>query len=338
MSRDIEVEEIMNNDSFITGILEPYQPQLPIETLVQEVNKLYHAVEARDYDQRHPEVHQQLPAIWQEMIEKALGNSQSVTWDILDFGCGTGFESEQILNSIPCENISNLTCYDPSPEMLERCRAKISPLFPKATFTSDLSDILSQSISYNLLATNSLLHHLPDPLGTINTVLAKLTPDAIWLAGHEPSSRFYRNPECAEIYEAFLQERSWKKYLDMENYITRFKRLVGAEQDPATAAAKSAFQQGLFKQQPSALAINRIVDFHVAHSFEEASKGRGFDFELMQKDFSSTWQLHWVKSYSFMGGFYDGDLSKKWQRKSQDIAHRFPLDGSNFCMVWRRVS
>ncbi|NJK52294.1 MAG: hypothetical protein HC936_04730 [Leptolyngbyaceae cyanobacterium SU_3_3] len=46
----------MTNTDFITTVLAPYQPQLPMEELVLEVNRLYHAVEAQDYDDRHPEV------------------------------------------------------------------------------------------------------------------------------------------------------------------------------------------------------------------------------------------------------------------------------------------
>lgn len=327
----------MKNSDYVINLLAPYEPQLPIEQLVMEINKLFHAAEASDYDRRHPEVYNQLPPLWQEMIQQALERSQSKVWRIFDFGCGTGFEAEQLIHNLRPGAIAQLTCYDPSPDMLERCRAKISPLFPNALFISDLKDCPANIASYNLLTTNSLLHHLPDPLLTISNLLPLLTSDVIWIAGHEPSSRFYKSPECMKMYNQFLQERKWSKFLSLEKYFEKLKQIVGLESEPAEQAAKQAFHQGLFKKQPPALVIDRLVDFHVAHSLEEATTGRGFDFEILQQDWMKSWELVWVKTYSFMGAFYEQDLNEKWASYCQDISCKFPKDGANFCTIWRRV-
>jgi len=326
----------MTNTDFITKILAPYQPQLPTEELVLEVNRLYHAVEAQDYDDRHPEVHGQLPPIWKEMADYAAKTAEVKEWRILDFGCGTGFEAEQLIRYLPQGSIAQLTCYDPSPEMLDRCRAKITPLFSDTVFVSDLSSQSDDQQPYNLLATNSLLHHLPNPLGTINHLLPQLTENVLWLAGHEPSSRFYKNAECARLYENFSQQKQWSRFLSVENYFTKAKQLVGLRSNPSKEAAKAAFHKGLFKQQPSPFVVGRLVDFHVAHSLEEASQGRGFDFKSMQQEFADSWQLEWVKTYSFMGSSYEQDLSSRWSDASREMAQKFPDDGANFCTVWRR--
>lgn len=327
----------MGNTNLMTGILAPFQPQLPLEELVLEVNQLYHAVEARDYDQRHPEVREQLPPLWQEMIDQAHLNRQPEQWRILDFGCGTGFEAEQLIRNLPQGSIGQLICYDASPEMLAQCRANIAPLCPTARFTSNLRAIPTEQ-PFNLLVTNSLLHHLPDPLATIHGLSSLLDQEAFWLAGHEPSSRFYRNQECQKLYNLFLQERQWRKFLSPERYLQRLRQAFGLESNPANRAAKEAFRKGLFKQKPSALAIGRLVDFHVAHSLEEATSGRGFDIELMQTDFAADWQLVWLKTYSFMGAFYEGSLPKHWQQSCYNLGQRFPKDGANFCTIWRRVA
>ncbi len=328
---------MMNTHSYMTSLLEPYQPQLPISELVVEVNRLYHAFEAHDYDRNHPEVHKQLPPLWQEMIENALEQYESPVWRILNFGCGTGFEAEQLVRNLPQGTIAQLTCYDPSAEMLERCRVRIAPLFPKAFFYSDLKALQASSEPYNLLATNSLLHHLPAPITTINSLLPLLAPEAIWLSGHEPSSRFYKNVECMRMYDAFLQERKWRKFLSPENYLRRLKQSFGLESNPGKQAAKEAFRTGLFQKRPSAFAIGMLVDFHVAHSLEEAAWGRGLDFESMQRDFAGLWNLIWVKTYSFMGPFYEGNLPDKWVRSCREVACKFPKDGANFSTVWRRA-
>jgi SAM-dependent methyltransferase len=325
------------NTTFLEDILKPYQPQLPIDELILAVNRLFHEFEAKDYDRIHPEIHQQLPPIWHEMLDRATSTTETQVWRILDFGCGTGFEAEQLIKTLPPGSIAELTCYDPSPEMLAYCRSKIAPLLPTATFTTDLNSIsINAGKSYNLLVTNSLLHHLPDPIITINNLLSLLTADAIWLAGHEPSSRFYKNPECLQLCNEFEQEAKWKKFLSLSRYVYAIEQLIGLKTHPLNQAALAAFNRGLFKQKPPKIVIDRIVDFHVAHSPAEADSGRGLDFEIMEQKLINEWQLIWAKTYSFMGSHYDGDLPKKWSQRSEKLGKNFPKDGANFCTAWQR--
>jgi hypothetical protein len=79
-----------------------------------------------------------------------------------------------------------------------------------------------------------------------------------------------------------------------------------------------------------------LVDFYVAFSPEEALSGRGLDHEQLACDFVGAWTLSWVRSYGFMGEFYDGDLPGKWARLCRRLRTQYPLDGANFCAVWSR--
>ncbi|HEY3374474.1 MAG TPA: class I SAM-dependent methyltransferase [Candidatus Aquicultor sp.] len=329
----------MANTQYAADFLQSYGPQLPINELVIEMNKLYHACEASIYDTQHPEIHDQLPLLWQEMIEHSLQQYPNRAWRILDIGCGTGFEAKQLIQNLPQGSIESIVCYDPSLEMLDSCHSAISPIFPKAFFCSDLGVVPANQGPYNLLATNSLLHHLPNPKETINHVLPLLARNAIWLAGHEPSNRFYSNRECMENYERFLGEKrknEWRRYFSPEKYLRRFKRMVGLENDFVNQIANEALHRGLFKRKPSASAIDLLVDFHVAHTIEEAEAGRGFDFEVLQQNFDGFWCLIYVKSYSFMGPYYEGNLSNRWLYLCRNLAYKFPMDGANFCSVWAR--
>jgi SAM-dependent methyltransferase len=327
----------MKNNEYVINLLAPYKPQLPLEELVIEVNKLFHASEADNYDKRHPEIHQQLPPIWEEMLLKALELSNSKELRILDFGCGTGFEAEQLIRHIPKGFIKKITCYDPSQEMLENCQKKIYPLCPDSVFTSNICD-LQAGETYNLIITNSLLHHLPEPLETINSLLPLLSHEAIWLAGHEPSNRFYKSPKCMEFYESYSKSNRWRKYLSLNKYMNRLKVLLEISDEPTVFAAKQAYQRGIFKHEPPPMIIDRIVDFHVAHSNEEVKNGRGFDYEILEKEWSKTWILQWVKTYSFTGINYEEEIPSYWIKKSSNLAQKFPKDGANFCAIWRRRS
>src|SRR5262245_10767078 len=91
-------------------LLAPYGPRLPLPDLVYRVNQLFHACEARDYDRRHTEIHDQLPALWREMIAVAAAAPPEGGWTILDFGCGTGFAATQLLEALPTTRIRSLVC------------------------------------------------------------------------------------------------------------------------------------------------------------------------------------------------------------------------------------
>ena len=320
----------------VLHLAERYEPQRPINDLIVELNRLYHDYEARTYDSYHPEINAQLQPIWQQMVQIASGLQPDKTFRVLDFGCGTGFEASQLLAHLQQGTITQLVCYDPSPQMLGRCRLRIGSLAPQASFTTELADIERPDNAFNLVITNSLLHHLPDPLQTIMGLVPWLAPGAIWLSGHEPSKRFYRNSDCDRTYKVYLAEKRWRKYLSPGRYYRRLKT-VPFGGSPARRTAIAAVNAGLFKKRPPASLIVRLVDFHVPSSAEETESGRGFDFESMQQTLADSWALRWIQTYSFMGPEYEGRLPRRWSRSCQNLAVRFPLDGANFCSVWQRL-
>jgi trans-aconitate methyltransferase len=325
-------------------LLQPYQPRLPLHQLVEEVNALYHAFEAHDYDQRHPELFQQIPRFWQGMVLLAQAIHPAARWHVLDFGCGTGFEALQLLRWLRPGTLAHLTCYDPSPEMLARCRDRVGPLAPNATFCTTLEEVRTAAPAggYNLLATNSLLHHLPDPPGVLRELLPLLGSDALWLAGHEPSRRFYDNPACRRVYTHFLRERYWRRLVSPRTYIRRARHTVrlacGWASDPAAQTAREAYRRNLFGVKPPPEIIHSLVDFHVVRPSQPTSFERGFDVVQMQTELAQTWQLRWLKTYSFMGYYYEGDLPRFWQQQARRLAAAFPTDGANFCALWQRAA
>ena len=322
--------------------LEPFEPRLPLDRLVVEVNKIFHAFEAPDYDRRHPEIHQQLPAYWREMITQAGIAPRVGGWRVLDFGCGTGFASEQILRHLPAEQIASLVCYDLSSEMIDRCREKIVPKFPPAQFTCDAAS-LEDCGPFDVLLTNSLLHHLPDPHATIRQLTDRLTPAHFWLAGHQPSSRYYKNPECLGLYNRYTRAaqgrrgKYWWRNFSPAAWGARWQKTLSKLRSPKRLAARAAYKQGLFGRRPTPQVIDRIVDFHVAHSADEAAAGRGFDIDRLQAEMRGQWQLLWEFSYSYMGTFAETRLAVEWRQTCRQLADEFPRDGANLCTLWRRA-
>jgi trans-aconitate methyltransferase len=318
--------------------LRPYGPQLPLPELVVEMNKIYHRFEAQEFDSIHASEFKQMVPLWREMLDYVRNETPHGPWRILDFGCGTGFEASQVLLSMPHSTIEHLTCYDPSPDMLTKCVSKISPLFPRVSFCSTLEDLPGDEGPYNLLLTNQMLHHLTDVKGTIKSLMLSLSEDAIWISGHEPSSRYFKNPACWAMYGAFLKEYKWRKFLVLEKYIRRFKKVVGLEKNIESLAAQTAVQRGLFKRALPRHLVTLVVDFQSIRSDQEAAElGRGLDFEALKRDFQNLFELIFIKSYNFMGSFEESRLPRKWALMALDVGRRFPRDGSHYSAVWKRV-
>jgi SAM-dependent methyltransferase len=313
----------------IPSWLLPYEPQGSLAVLVEEVNKIYHSFDAKHYDRDHPEIHEQLPPIWAEMIAQL---PCKPSWRVLDFGCGTGFEAEQVLEGLG-QAVEILVAFDPSPEMLDRCKARLAR-FTNAVFCGHLPETCTFG-PFNLLVTNSLLHHLPNIQGTIRSLMPSVASNAFWLAGHEPSSRFYLNPECLRLLNDYSRYRKRVKWLSPSVYIDKFRLMFGRH--PLRLTAMAAVQKGLFKSRPTPLVVDRIIDFQVAHSAEEVTQGRGLDFERMKRDLHPMWRLEWVKSYAYFGAFNPTRVPKYWIGKSQQLVSEFPHDGANFSMVWSRL-
>lgn len=317
----------------IADLMAPFGPALPPARMVEEINRLYHAVGAEVYDRTHPEIHEQLPPIWKSMCGSARELLSSRKLRVLDFGCGTGFEAGQIIENFGADSISEVVCVDASPEMLARCRDRLRRYSVQTRYFGSLEDIEGAGY-FDVFATNSVLHHLPDPVQVVARVRTLLKGNVVWLAGHEPSARFYRNAQCESTFRRYWRWHRAQRLLDPRAYWRRLKEALGFGPGLELAAAQKAVERGLFRRRPRRVVVDRIVDLHVAHSVEEAAKGRGFDFRDLKEVLRPHWHLEWVKTYSFMGPVPETELSTRWCRVAADLARRYPDDGANFSAVW----
>lgn len=325
----------MTNLEYAEALVAPYGPMMPLHELVNELNVLYHEYEARQYDETHPE-HSGLPRVWAEMLAFVVKHSGVTRYRILNIGSGTGFEALQTISALGPSVIERLTCYDPSPAMLQRCRAKVTQVFSTVECRSSFPVHSDAEPQYNLLITNSLLHHIPEPLELIDQAASLMTNDGWWIAGHEPSSRYYQNEECRRMFEWYAGRQRLYKYLSPMAYLNRLMILADFRRAPALEAAVEAYRRGLFRSKPSPRVICKLVDFHVANSAAEASLGRGFDIVELKRQLALRWRVQWIRTYGYMGGFWEGGMRRVWRDRAAALAAAYPMDGANFCAVWSR--
>jgi SAM-dependent methyltransferase len=301
------------------------QPLVPLESLVEEINRIYHSFDAVNYDAEHLEIRLLWPGLWAEMMK----NLPQKKWRILDFGCGTGFEAEQALQTLN-SNTDFIVAYDPSPEMLAQAKRRLGD-DPKVIFSSDQEAIRTHG-PYNLMITNSVLHHLADIEETISNLQSHLSDNAYWLSGHEPSARFYKNAECVHLYQEYAVYQERMKWFRPDRYIGKIKAAFGW--NSLSATAHKALEYGLFAKLPSAIVIDRLVDFHVHHLEDEINAGRGLDLTNIQSALNPQWRLLWSKTYSYLGSFSEYRASRRWVHRAHLLQKKFPADGANFCAIW----
>jgi SAM-dependent methyltransferase len=305
-----------------------YQPLVPLKSLVTEINNIYHSFDATKYDLDHAEIRLLWPDLWVEMLHQL---PQRDSWRVLDFGCGTGFEAEQLLHAFG-SRIDFLVAYDPSQEMLAQSKIRLRNNH-KVIFSDKLDKIRAQA-PCNLLITNSVLHHLADIEEAISGLQGLLSDDAYWLSGNEPSSRFYRNADCVQLFKEYADDRKRTKWFHLDRYIAKVRSVFGM--NSLSATARKALERGLFAMRPSETAIARLVDFHVHHLSDDVNAGRGLDLMKMQLAFSPHWSLLWHKTYSYLGAFSELRAPRQWRDKAMLLKAQFPEDGANFCAVWSR--
>jgi SAM-dependent methyltransferase len=322
-----------NHRGYLETLAAPFQPQRPMEELVVEMNRLFFDTNAHLFEGKHPEIFEQLPPIWKRLMAKVQSGSRA-PWRILDFGSGVGFCGDMALDLLPHGDIERLTSVDFAPAILDLCRERLSRRFPRGEYLRELPAAPPPG-GYNLLLTNAVLHHLADVDRHLAEIERTLAPDAWWVLGHEPSARFYRNPECLRVLAAERKANRWNRFVRPSKYARRLSWLTRGDMNKR--AATRCVELGLFARKPSHVVIDRIVDCGVANSADEAAVGRGYCFEELQRRLAGRWALEMVETYSFMGIHYEGDLTPYWRGQAEQLRRKFPQDGANFCAVWRRV-
>jgi SAM-dependent methyltransferase len=326
--------------------LKAYGPTQPFPVLVVELNKFYHEHEAARYETTHPEIFEQLPALWNEMLDAfdrlesertRSSEAKSRKLRILNIGCGTGFEAEQCLRHFGSDRVERLVCVDPSERMLGQCRRALLPWGKVIQYMTSSSDLDKTGPGFHLLITNAVLHHMPDPIHAIRELAPFLSSDAMWLSGHEPSRRFYHNPDCKSLLLSYNAYNRWKRLSSPRKYLRKILRLTGIEEFPSDYAARRAFEAALFERRPPASLVSRVVDYHVVIADDEGDDTRGFDFTKLESAFVGDWELLQHKTYSFLGPWYEGRLPAYWQAAARGLSEKHPDDGASSCLVWRRA-
>jgi SAM-dependent methyltransferase len=321
-------------------VIAQYQPSVSLPELVKALNICYHEIEAELYDQTHEEIWRQELPILGKLVDMARDGLSGSSLTVLDYGCGTGFGCGQVVKIMGGDRIKELVCVDSSPAMLDKCRERLADVFPRARYSTDPDAFLAGQEwlgRFDVVITNSVLHHVCAWQKLLNRLVEFLKPEGFYVMGHEPSVRFYANPECRMQYEAFLREWRWKKFLDGPNWVRFARRKLGFEPDLRSATARAALAAGLTRRLLPRHVVSDLVDYHVPHFEQGPARAAGLDFRLMERETAGVLNLHAVETYAYMGPFLADRLPRKWRGIGERLVKDYPLDGANFCALWKKI-
>jgi SAM-dependent methyltransferase len=177
----------------------------------------------RRYDRIHPEIFNAVEqARLHASLERAAGAAPGAR--ALDFGCGSGNVTRHLL-----ELGLDVTAADLSPEFLRSVERRFGVQTLRLN-GRDLSGVPDGS--FDLVASYSVLHHVPDYLAAVRELARVVAPGGIVYIDHEANDGFWAPDGCAHhLRQEWAQRRlarpglwnperrRWQRYLMPSKYV-----------------------------------------------------------------------------------------------------------------------
>ena len=178
---------------------------------------------ARKYEKKHAEIFNEIE---QERLFSSLGAAiskiKSAHNDLiaLDFGCGTGNLTK---------HLSELGCHVIAADVSSACVELVlsrnygTKVTGRLLNGKNLDVIPSESV--DMVATYSVLHHVPDYLGILDEFVRVLKPGGVVFIDHELCDEYWTSSDARQ---AFLEEMPverqsiFRKYATIQNYVNWF--------------------------------------------------------------------------------------------------------------------
>ena len=304
--------------------------------LVQKINQLYHDKDAEQYDKKHDDIFIYEKTRWQHFLRTYIQNKTDVNF--LDYGCGTGFITSTLFEEFPDMNIS-ATCYDISLGMLDKCRERIKKVSMNNKTVVCTTDIPVEK-KFDVVALNSVLHHLPDQSIFFRDIAAVLRENGLLIIGHEPNMLFYTKKMCYIPSLVIRNIRNPKIFImnmlelfRLKIFAQKFLRYVPKEGETISFINNELVKEGLIHKPLSKEEIYQYIDFHSPTASGSYVEDKGFDFSSLESMFSPYFD---VVQYVTYDAFNYQFHSKFFQWIDKKILTIYPLCGAKFFLVLKR--
>jgi 2-polyprenyl-3-methyl-5-hydroxy-6-metoxy-1,4-benzoquinol methylase len=327
----------MNTIQLIEQFLVENNIKLSARDFVETVSNIYHKYESQQYDDSHFSIELAIP-YWKKTLldlEAQLNGKKDLR--VFDFGCGTGFATEQILNSNFKKACSQLVCYDLSPDMVDVCKEKFK-LIPNISYLSNregFENLKNQSGKFDVIVCNSLIHHILDHQLLFDVFEESLTENGILIIGHEPNKNFYLNSNLQKVSSLY---RVYKKIVNRFKSTFGIKSRVKKGNDICSLTYKELVSNGIVSSSFPDYIIQKFVDIHVPMSTLKIQPWGelGFNAAFFSAISNNKFQVMQQLSYNHIKD-QQAYKSLFWTSISKLMQKRYPNDGADAIFVLKKT-
>ncbi len=198
---------------------------------MKQDSALQHNIKAHNsvynkYEKIHSEIYNPIEqGRLQEQLKQAVGfiNTNSSPKCALDFGCGSGNLTEHLINLDLF-----VTASDISENFLAQVKEKYGHTNKLELLKLNGQDLLNiQDSQFDLIATYSVLHHIPDYLSIIKEFTRVIKPGGIIYVDHENNESFWnKNDEYLNFLKLVKIEKNWKRFFKLSKYTGKIKKIL----------------------------------------------------------------------------------------------------------------
>lgn len=297
---------------------------------ISVTSNIYHAHEAQNYDERHFSIAYS-KKYWKKVTDYLDHYFNQDQPFVLDFGCGTGFATEQLLGSALNPRIANIACYDLSADMVAVCRQKFGSDKRLSFFADQVgyAQMRDQGKKFDIIVCNALMHHIPEPSAVFEMIGELLRPGGIFVMGHEPNRQFYNNKVLHHLSNVFrLYKRSSRKL---------FGRKTATGKDIADLTHKELVAKGIVPADFPVRIIPKFVDIHVPLSnYAVQPWGEiGFDLAYINGYLDNRFELVTQISYSHIKD-QEAYRSVVWKGIAGLFEKLYPQSGADAIFLFKK--
>ena len=262
---------------------------------VKITSNIYHKFESNRYDTSHFSIELSIPH-WQKVLNN-LDVFKGEKLNVLDFGCGTGFVTDQIIKSTFFNKELEITCYDLSPDMVEVCKKKFSK-FQNINYLSNVQgfETLKNKIGkFDVIICNALIHHILDHKELFKIFDESLMENGVLIIGHEPNKNFYKNTFLQKVSSLF---RVIKKITNKIKKGSMHKKPV--QQDLCLMTYNELLDKKIIKANFPKHLIQKLIDIHVPMSTLSIQPWGelGFDADFFKRESENKFIIEKQISYN----------------------------------------
>lgn len=196
----------------------------PAEQRQIDRNVKIHDRVAERYERTHDEIFNDVE---QARLRSALARAKAAIGSgadrprALDFGCGSGNLTRHLLAlgfEVVAADVSQRFL-----DLVER-RHRGEPVSACRIDGAGLSALGDSS--FDLVATYSVLHHVPDYLGAVAEMARVTRPGGVVYVDHEHSPRYWQDDPAYRGFVRAARRLDWRKFLVPHNYYGKLRRLL----------------------------------------------------------------------------------------------------------------